>query len=70
MVISRLLGKNSETESGYNRFLYKLTGPDVSMVNCILIVFLCIDYQFIPAFFYDEFASQFFQLKYSIYHYY
>ena len=51
MVISRLLGKNSETESGYNRFLYKLTGPDVSMVNCILIVFLCIDYQFIPAFF-------------------
>ena len=51
MVISRLLGKKSETESGYNRFLYKLTDPDVSMVNCILIVFLCIDYQFIPAFF-------------------
>lgn len=44
MVILRLLGKNFEIESGYNRFLYKFMGFDVLMVNCILIVFLCIDY--------------------------
>ena len=60
MVISRLLGKNSETESGYNRFLYKLTGPDVSMVNCILIVFYVLITSLYQRFFNDEFTNQFF----------
>lgn len=60
MVISRLLGKNFETESGYNIFLYKLTGPDVSMVNCILIVFYVLITSLYQRFFNDEFTNQFF----------